>query len=124
MSDHDTHSAADEGRRTFLKLTAAAAALGAGARAAQAQVVEEQWDKTFPKSDQVDHRKVSYVNRLGIELVADLYMPVGLDRAAQHAALVVGTPFGACKEQGAGVHAHSELAQTLHHGEGFRGGHV
>ncbi|MCA0851285.1 hypothetical protein LCL92_29135, partial [Salipiger thiooxidans] len=44
----------------FSVLPAAAAALGAGARAAQAQVVEEQWDKTFPKSDQVDHRKVSY----------------------------------------------------------------
>jgi len=38
------------------------------------------WDKTFPQSNRVDHRKVSYANRLGITLVADLYTPKDIDR--------------------------------------------
>lgn len=66
----------DAGRRTLLKM----AALGVTASAvpsltsapAQAQYAGA-WDKTFPKSEAVHHRKVSYRNRLGIELVADLY---------------------------------------------------
>ena len=37
------------------------------------------WDKTFPKSERVDHRKVSFNNRLGITLVADLYVPKNID---------------------------------------------
>jgi uncharacterized protein len=63
------------------------------------------WDKTFPKSDRVDHRKVSFYNRLGITLVADLYIPKNIDRSQRHAALVVGTPFGAVKEQASGLYA-------------------
>jgi hypothetical protein len=63
------------------------------------------WDKTFPKSDLVDHRKVTYYNRLGIALVADLYIPNSLDRSRKHPALVVGTPFGAVKEQASGLYA-------------------
>jgi fermentation-respiration switch protein FrsA (DUF1100 family) len=63
------------------------------------------WDKTFPKSDRVDHRKVTYYNRLGIALVADLYVPKSLDRSRKHPALVVGTPFGAVKEQASGLYA-------------------
>lgn len=65
----------------------------------------EAWDKTFPKSEKVDHQKVAYENRLGIRLVADLYIPKGLDRSKQHAALVIGTPFGAVKEQASGFYA-------------------
>lgn len=63
------------------------------------------WDKTFPQSDRVEHKKVTYQNRLGITLVADLYVPKDLDRTKKHAALVVGTPFGAVKEQASGLYA-------------------
>ena len=40
----------------------------------------EEWDKTFPKSDKVDHRKVTFHNRYGITLAADLYVPKGAYR--------------------------------------------
>ena len=42
------------------------------------------WDKTFPKSERVDHRKVSFYNRLGITLVAELYIPKNIDRSRRH----------------------------------------
>lgn len=74
-------------RRSFFRLTAAGpAAIGAlslSPAPAYAQY-EGRWDKTFPKSDAVDHRKVTYRNRLGIELIADLYMPRTLDRRTRH----------------------------------------
>jgi len=63
------------------------------------------WDKTFAKSDKVDHQKVSYRNRYGITVSADLYLPKDLDKARKHAALVIGTPYGGVKEQGAGLYA-------------------
>ncbi len=64
-----------------------------------------KWDKTFPQSDKVTHQKVSYYNRLGINLVGDLYVPKGLDRSKKVAAIVVGPPFGSVKEQTAGLYA-------------------
>jgi fermentation-respiration switch protein FrsA (DUF1100 family) len=63
------------------------------------------WDKTFAQSDRVDHQKVIYYNRLGIALVADLYLPKGLDRSRRNPALVVGGPYGAVKEQSSGLYA-------------------
>jgi hypothetical protein len=60
------------------------------------------WDKTFPQSDKVIHQKVSFNNRLGINLVADLYIPNNLDRSKKHPAIVVGGPYGAVKEQSSG----------------------
>jgi hypothetical protein len=60
------------------------------------------WDKTFPQSDKVIHQKVTFNNRLGINLVADLYIPKSLDRSKTHPAIVVGGPYGAVKEQSAG----------------------
>src|SRR6266478_1834986 len=57
------------------------------------------WDKTFPQSDKVIHQKVSFNNRLGINLVADLYLPKNIDRSKKHPAIVVGGPYGAVKEQ-------------------------
>ena len=63
------------------------------------------WDKTFPQSDKVIHQKVSFNNRLGINLVADLYIPKNLDRSKKHPAIVVGGPYGAVKEQSAGLYA-------------------
>lgn len=63
------------------------------------------WDKTFPKSDKVDHRKVSYKNRFGITLAADMYLPKNMDTSKKYAAVIVGTPYGGVKEQGAGIYA-------------------
>lgn len=95
------------GRRNFLKLTGAGVAAGVMS-AMKAPVFAQQtlaWDKTFPKSDRVDHRKVTFYNRLGITLVADLYVPKTLDRSQRHPALVVGGPYGAVKEQSSGLYA-------------------
>ncbi|CAG1019104.1 hypothetical protein BURC_03960 [Burkholderiaceae bacterium] len=62
------------------------------------------WDKTFPKSAKVDHRKVTFKNRYGITLAADLYLPK--NRANRKlAALAVCGPFGAVKEQSSGLYA-------------------
>ena len=63
----------------------------------------EEWDKTFPKSEQVDHRKVVFGNRYGISLAADLYEPRKTDGPL--AAIAVCGPFGAVKEQAAGLYA-------------------
>lgn len=62
-----------------------------------------EWDKTFPKSDAVDHEKVTFHNRYGITLAADLYRPLGA--TGPFAALAVCGPFGAVKEQCAGLYA-------------------
>lgn len=71
------------------------------ATAAQTQT----WDKTFPKSDKVDHEKVGYPNRYGITISADLYTPKNMEKDKKYAALLVGTPYGGVKEQGAGIYA-------------------
>lgn len=63
----------------------------------------DTWDKTFPKSDKVDHEKVTFHNRYGITLAADLYMPK--NRNGKMAALAVAGPFGAVKEQASGLYA-------------------
>lgn len=65
------------------------------------------WDKTFAKSSNVVHQKVSFANRLGITLVADLYLPKTLDRSKASAAIIVGHPFGGVKEQTSGLYAQS-----------------
>lgn len=68
----------------------------------------EEWDKTYPKNDKVDHQKVTFKNRYGITLAADLYLPK--DRSGHRfAALVISGPFGAVKEQTSGLYA-NELA--------------
>ncbi len=61
------------------------------------------WDKTFPKSDEVLHRKVQFHNRYGIPLVGDLYVPK--NASGRSAAVAVCGPFGAVKEQAAGLYA-------------------
>ncbi|MDO4891081.1 MAG: alpha/beta hydrolase [Coriobacteriaceae bacterium] len=63
----------------------------------------QEWDKVFPKSDAVDHCKVTFHNRFGITLAADLYKPK--DAAAPLPALAVCGPFGAVKEQASGLYA-------------------
>ena len=66
------------------------------------------WDKTFPKSDKVDHSKVTFVNRYGITLAADMYRPKGA--TGRLPAIAVCGPFGAVKEQAAGLYA-QEMAE-------------
>ena len=66
-------------------------------------VLTEEWDKTFPKSDKVDHRKITFHNRYGIELAADLYKPKGIE--GKMPAIAVCGPFGAVKEQASGLYA-------------------
>lgn len=61
------------------------------------------WDKTFPKSEKVDHSKVTFVNRYGITLAADMYMPQ--NASGKLPAIAVCGPFGAVKEQAAGIYA-------------------
>lgn len=62
-----------------------------------------EWDKTFPKSDKVDHRKITFHNRYGITLAADLYIPK--DASGRLPAIAVSGPFGAVKEQCSGLYA-------------------
>lgn len=62
-----------------------------------------EWDKTFPKSDKVEHSKVTFVNRYGITLAADMYVPKGAKTPLP--AIAVCGPFGAVKEQAAGIYA-------------------
>ncbi len=61
------------------------------------------WDKTFPKSNKVDHCKVTFHNRYGITLAADMYAPK--NAAGKLAAIAVCGPFGAVKEQSSGLYA-------------------
>lgn len=63
----------------------------------------KEWDKTFPKSDKVDHSKVTFTNRYGITLAADLYKPK--DVKGKLAAIAVSGPYGAVKEQSSGLYA-------------------
>jgi len=98
------------GRRNLLKLAGVGiATLSVGAVAtqqasAQSQIqLADKWDKTFARSDKVDHRKVSFKNRYGITLAADLYQPK--NARGRLAALAVSGPFGAVKEQSSGLYA-------------------
>lgn len=103
-------------RKEFIQSAiVACAALCVGVPSVQAQTrptaiggstlnLTQEWDKTFPKSNKVDHQKVTFKNRYGITLAADLYLPK--NRGNQRlAALVVGGPFGAVKEQSSGLYA-------------------
>ena len=63
----------------------------------------QEWDKTFPKSELVNHSKVTFHNRYGIELAADMYVPK--NAAGRLPALAVCGPFGAVKEQSSGLYA-------------------
>ena len=63
----------------------------------------QEWDKVFSKSERVDHRKVTFHNRYGITLAADLYTPKGAE--GKLPAIAVSGPFGAVKEQSSGLYA-------------------
>lgn len=96
------------GRRAFLKMAGfGAAALGVLSANSGTVLAADTlaWDKTFPRSALVTHEKVSFYNRLGIHLVADLYVPKSLDRTKRAPAIIVGHPFGGVKEQTSGLYA-------------------
>ena len=69
-----------------------------------------EWDKTFPKSGKVDHSKVTFVNRYGITLAADMYVPKGAE--GRLPAIAVSGPFGAVKEQCSGLYAQTMADYT------------
>lgn len=106
--------------KTFFKSTALSIVLSSvllggnamGALPQDATVIEvpaqtikltQEWDKLFPKSDKVEHRKVTFKNRYGITLAADLYVPKGA--TGKLPAIAVSGPFGAVKEQSSGLYA-------------------
>lgn len=62
-----------------------------------------EWDKVFPKSDKVNHEKVTFKNRYGFTLAADLYKPK--DSEGKLPAIAISGPFGAVKEQSSGLYA-------------------
>jgi len=99
----------DAGRRNMLKMTGASVAAVSVASFftvsnASAQNISNEWDKVFPQSDKVDHEKITFKNRYGITLVADLYLPKNRGNG-RLPAIVVGGPFGAVKEQSSGLYA-------------------
>ena len=71
-------------------------------KTAELNLVQE-WDKTFPKSDKVEHKKVTFANHFGITLAADMYIPK--DKECKLPAIAVSGPFGAVKEQASGLYA-------------------
>ena len=119
MNKHTDNTAApqdapDAGRREMLKMTGTTiAALSAGMLSSNLAFAQSQpkssiqlgskWDKVFAKSDKVDHKKVSFKNRYGITLAADLYQPK--NARGKLVAIAVGGPFGAVKEQSSGLYA-------------------
>lgn len=115
MSEHNDaiglsieRDALDAGRRHLLKMTGLGVAIiGAGTLFTIANVgaqdMPAEWDKVFPESDKVDHRKVSFKNRYGITLVGDLYSPK--NAGDKLAAIAVSGPYGAVKEQSSGLYA-------------------
>ena len=67
----------------------------------------EEWDKTFPKSDKVNHCKITFHNRYGITLAADLYVPKNAE--GKLPAIAVSGPFGAVKEQSSGFYGRKRI---------------
>lgn len=63
------------------------------------------WDKVFPANDHVEHNKITFHNRYGIELAADVYKPKNIADDVKLPALAVSGPFGAVKEQSSGLYA-------------------
>jgi uncharacterized protein len=114
-ASHET-TGTDTGRRTLLKMTGTGAVAMGMAMAAPAPAsaqprirLDDKWDKTFPRSDKVEHRKVSFRNRYGIVLAADLYQPK--NAGGKLAAIAVSGPFGAVKEQSSGLYAQTMAEQ-------------
>ena len=71
----------------------------------QELTLTQEWDKVFPLSEKVNHRKVTFENQYGLTLAADLYTPVGANNDSPLPAIAVSGPFGAVKEQSSGLYA-------------------
>ncbi|GAB1106366.1 MAG: alpha/beta hydrolase [Shewanella algae] len=99
----------DNGRRELLKMTGAGIAMTIATTIPNPALAESElklsdsWDKTFSKSDKVEHQKVTFKNRYGITLAADFYLPKA--RQGKLAAIAISGPFGAVKEQSSGLYA-------------------
>jgi len=65
----------------------------------------QEWDKVFPLSDKVEHKKVTFETQYGLTLAADLYTPLNPPEGGKYAAIAVSGPFGAVKEQSSGLYA-------------------
>ena len=65
----------------------------------------QEWDKVFPLSEKVNHRKVTFETQYGLTLAADLYTPLNPPEGGKYAAIAVSGPFGATKEQSSGLYA-------------------
>lgn len=79
----------------------------------QELTLTSEWDKVFHLSDKVDHSKITFVNRYGITLAADLYKPKGA--TAKLPAIAVSGPFGAVKEQSPPVCSATRRARFPYH---------
>ena len=88
---------------TMLLFLAATTTAQTAAGGTEKLELTQEWDKVFPKSEQVEHRKVTFHNRYGITLAADLYIPKGAN--GKLPAIAVSGPFGAVKEQASGLYA-------------------
>ena len=85
--------------------TIATAACAAIAATASALELGQEWDKVFPLSEKVSHRKVTFGTQYGLTLAADLYVPKEAPEGERLPALAVSGPFGAVKEQCSGLYA-------------------
>jgi uncharacterized protein len=83
--------------RTGSLKAVAAMSLIAAVSSEPTHATNQAWDKTFPRSKKVEHRKVTFKNRYGITLSADLYQPKNPN--GKLAAIAISGPFGAVKEQ-------------------------
>ena len=88
---------------TMLLFLAATTTAQTAAGGTEKLELTQEWDKVFPKSEQVEHRKVTFHNRYGITLAADLYIPKGVNDKLL--AIAISGPFGAVKEQASGLYA-------------------
>ena len=68
-------------------------------------VMTQEWDKVFPLSERVNHRKVTFETQYGLTLAADLYTPKAESQNSKYQAIAVSGPFGAVKEQSSGLYA-------------------
>lgn len=96
---------------SFLWLAAAVSGQNNNSKEMEKMELTQQWDKTFPKNDKVDHSKVTFTNRYGITLAADLYIPKNAD--GKQAAIIVCGPYGAVKEQCSGLYAQEMATRGL-----------
>ena len=106
----------------FGSLPTASAAAGTAQAQAATPFQEEKldmtnkWDKVFPESKNVSHEKVTFHNRYGITLAADVYKPKNAAKDAKLAAIAVSGPFGAVKEQSSGLYAQTMARQCPRRG--------